>query len=73
MHIKTISEIIAKQLTGTGQMWTQYLQICMYVHTSLIDTLKFTLEWKLIPKKVQLAHSKNTVSYIENILHISRR
>ena len=27
-HIRTINVMIAKQLTGTGQMWTHYLQTC---------------------------------------------
>ena len=25
-HTRTVSEMIAKQLSGTGQMWTHYLQ-----------------------------------------------
>ena len=33
-HIRTISEMIAKQLTGTGLMWTHYLQTCTYAFNS---------------------------------------
>ena len=33
-HIRTISEMITKQLTGTGQMRTHYLQTCTYAYTS---------------------------------------
>ena len=29
-HIRTISEMIAKQLTGKEQIWTHYLQTCTY-------------------------------------------
>ena len=34
-HIRTISEMIAKQLTGMGQMWTHYLQTCTHAYNSL--------------------------------------
>ena len=33
-HIRTINGIIVKQSTGTGQMWTHYLQTCAYACNS---------------------------------------
>ena len=33
-HIRTISKIIAKEHTGTGLMWTHYMQISMYAYNS---------------------------------------
>ena len=33
-HIRTISEITIKQLTGTGLMWAHYLQTCTYPYSS---------------------------------------
>ena len=36
-HIKTISEIIAEPLTGTGQIWIHYLQTCTYVYNSFAN------------------------------------
>ena len=31
-HIRTGSEMIAKQLNGTGQMWIHYLQTCTFAY-----------------------------------------
>ena len=31
-HIRTISKMISKKLTDTGQMWICYLQTCAYAY-----------------------------------------
>ena len=32
IHRRPISEMIGKQLTSIGQMWTDYLQTCAYTY-----------------------------------------
>ena len=42
-YIKTIREMIAKQVTGTGQMWTYYLQTCAYTYNSFVNSALYGL------------------------------
>ena len=34
--MRVISEMLTKQLTGTGFMWTQYVQTCTYAYIGFV-------------------------------------
>ena len=80
-NIRTISEMIAKQFTSTGKIYTNYLQTCTYAYNSFLSPelnvsspfqltfgrlTKIVLEIETKPQEGRNGSLGNAMNYAEN-------